>query len=494
MQSRRKLIYSLIFLVLYPGYGNSVNQHIDIDDQLIQFESTLPGLLQKYKVPGAAVAFIQNDGIACTCGYGFADKQNGIIITNQTVFQAASISKPVTAWAVMKLVESGRLDLDTPVEKYLTRWFLPPSEFDHYGVTIRRILSHTAGLSLGGFPGFDPQTKIPALEAALAGENSSQAAVQIFKEPGSEFDYSGGGYMLLSLIVEEVTGEQFEDYIRREVLLPLGMVNSGYAWTEKLRQSTAIAYDKFGMPRPNYLFSSKGAASLYTTAGDLARFLAAHWPGPAGEPIGRGILKPESIALMTAPATPLVGDINLFFDKMGLGYFIDEQARLIAHSGSNRGWRNIFALHPETGDGIIVLTNSDNGRNLYVDLLGQWSRQIGIPTPKICRFYTRIFRISASLAAVLLAGLAAFVLAGIRSHSCRQRTFLFRNPSLPAARILFRILFRILLPLILLFIWSLLFQPLLADLSPLTAGWFIAGISGWTIMAMLTGLYPKLEE
>ena len=212
---KTQIMISIFIMILFLlGCSNEqVSKQNDFDELTKQLNKKIPKLLNKYGVTGTAVALIHNGKVMWTEGYGFADKEKGIKVTPNTVFQAASISKAVTAWGIMKLVEEGRLDLDTPVENYLTRWHIPPSEYDENGVTARRLLSHTAGLSLHGFPGFDPEVSLPTLEESLSGKNSSGVEVRLIKEPGKEMDYSGGGYTLLSLIVEEVTGELFEEYM-----------------------------------------------------------------------------------------------------------------------------------------------------------------------------------------------------------------------------------------------------------------------------------------
>jgi CubicO group peptidase (beta-lactamase class C family) len=163
--------------------------------------------MEKYRVPGTAASLVRNGEVVWSEGYGLADRDRGVPVTADTVFQVASISKAVTSWGVMRLVESGQLELDAPVEQYLTRWHLPPSNYDASGVTIRRLLSHSAGLSVMGYPGLRPEIQLPSLEESLSGNNGGAGEVRIIMEPGTQFSYSGGGFTLLQLIIEEVTGE-----------------------------------------------------------------------------------------------------------------------------------------------------------------------------------------------------------------------------------------------------------------------------------------------
>lgn len=236
--------------------------------------------LWQHNVTGASVAVLENNKLAWVKGYGRANSAQGTPVTADTVFEAASLSKPVTAWAIMTLVEDGKLELDAPIETYVTRWHLPPSEFDHSEVTVRRILSHTAGLSEDGDPGVDPGAYVPTVEEALSGAVLGMRPLRVVNPPGEDYHYASDGYTLLELAVEEVTGERFSSYIQRAVLDPLGMVNSSYEWTPELDARAAIGYDWHNRPLPRYPRSTRAQGGLITTAGDLATFLAASMPGP----------------------------------------------------------------------------------------------------------------------------------------------------------------------------------------------------------------------
>ena len=223
-------------------------------------------------------------------------------VDRDTLFQVASLSKWVSAWGVMTLVEAGKLDLDKPVATYLRRWNLPKSEFDNDTVTVRRLLSHTAGLTDGlGYGGFAPGAAVQSLENSLthASDASPNAdgRVRVGLAPGTEWRYSGGGYTLLQLIVEEVSGQSFEAYMRRAVFQPLGMNRSTYS-AEAGLSNVATFFDRDGAIATHYRFTSLAATSLYTSAMDMTRFVSAHVRGPSREPPGRGVLAPATLALM----------------------------------------------------------------------------------------------------------------------------------------------------------------------------------------------------
>lgn len=333
-----------------------------------------------------ALVLLENDRIA---GAHFASP--GPPVDSGTRFQVASLSKWVTAWGVMTLVEAGRLDLDAPVETYLTRWRLPPGDHDHRGVTIRRLLGHTAGLTDGlGYLGFAPGRRVQTLEASLTRAEDAASGrsgeVRVGRAPGSTWRYSGGGYTLLQLAIEEVSGEPFAAYMQRAVLRPLGMARSTFG---PVRDADLAAfYDADGSRAPHFRYTATGAASLYTSAADLTRFLQAHRPGDGGEAAGRGVLSPATLATMRRPHATLLGRD---FWGLGLALYAPNGAggHIIGHDGGNVPAINTAVrLDPATGDGIVVLATGDIG--LASRLADEWlfwrTGEAGLPVMRILRF------------------------------------------------------------------------------------------------------------
>lgn len=289
-----------------------------------------------------------------------------------SLFQVASLSKWITAWGVMTLVEQQRIDLDAPVSRYLTRWQLPPSEFDHDGVTVRRLLAHTAGLTDGlGFRGYAPGETPLAIERELThAEDAMPRAsdARVGAPPGTTWRYSGGGYLLLQLLIEEVTHESFDDYMRRAVLLPLGMTASTFVDPDPAR--LADFYGADGSKAIHYRFTAVGAASLYTSVSDLIRFLQAQVQGPDGAPPGRSVLAPATLEAMRVPQAFLYG---LPVWGLGATLYVPNGAGswVVGHDGSNHPAINTTArIDPATGDGIVVL-ESGNGA-LAREIGGEW--------------------------------------------------------------------------------------------------------------------------
>jgi CubicO group peptidase (beta-lactamase class C family) len=281
-------------------------------------------------------------------------------VDRNTVFQVTSLSKWISAFGIMKLVEDGKLDLDVPVSKYLTRWQLPPSEFNNEEVTVRRLLSHTAGLTDElGYSGFKTSTRIQSIEQSLTkaadADEGISGEVRVGIKPGSEFKYSGGGYTLLQLLVEEVSGQSFASYMKEKIFSPLNMVHSSYTWEDSSDFTLAEFYNSDGSKADHYRYVSLAATSLYTSLSDLELFFQVFLKGRNDEPIGRNVLKQETLEMMREPHGQSMG-----VDIWGLGTVLYATTNgkdfIIGHDGKSTPPINTaIRLNPETGDGIIIL-------------------------------------------------------------------------------------------------------------------------------------------
>ncbi|MEO5510533.1 MAG: serine hydrolase domain-containing protein [Longimicrobiales bacterium] len=326
-------------------------------------------------------------------------------IDQNTVFATASLSKWIAAHGVMKLVEQGKLDLDRPVESYLTRWHLPAGAFSSREVTARRLLSHTAGLTDGlGFGDYRRNEALPTLEEALAAPRASTGQpappITVGIEPGTRFRYSGGGYLLLELLVEEVSGEPFETFVTREILQPLGMSRSGYAELASMTNS-AKSYNAAGRQAPVSRYASNAATGFTTTAGDMVTWVVAQLKPMGGRPLARTTMD----SMRTAQARSMGVDI------WGLGTVLCAPTKhggvVFGHDGVNDpAISATVRINPSTGDAIIVLATGS--KFLAAQLGAEWVFwQTGLPD---------VLSLPAEIRGVmplLLAGAGGIVLLGL---------------------------------------------------------------------------------
>lgn len=284
----------------------------------------------------------------------------------------------------MKLVEEGKLELDMPIEKYLTRWHIPSSEFNSDGVTVRRLLSHTSGFNIQGYPLYTRGNPVPSIEQSISGITGEQWRVTLKNEPGSTFYYSTGGYAVLQLLVEEVTGEKFEDYMKRAIFDPLGLKYTGYdnsVWSE---ESVATGYTGTGKVINDRVFVDYAGAALMTTSEELGKIVQVCLGGNDG----KSILKKETFDMMF---TPVSKTKNMFGDY-GLGFVIQNLSsgeKAITHSGDIVGWNAQMAFIPKNKDGIVILTNGDAGYYFKSDLLGIWSMWVAGGINNDTKFYLK---------------------------------------------------------------------------------------------------------
>jgi len=361
-------------------------------------DDTLPGRLKELKLPGVAIARIENGEIASTHTHGFADITSQKPVTEETLFQIASISKSVSSWGVMKLVESGRVDLDAPISRYISRYVLPDSEFDANEVTVRRLMCHTAGISHSGFQGVNPKYKLPSLEQLLcgdippqdefqkscsaaqdqgAGAREERTPVHIKYRPGETHRYSGGGTTLLELMIEEVSAQTFPEFMQENILNPLGMKNSSFSPDKLDANNVATAYDPELDALPFYGFAAKVAAGLNCNIIELGKFACAEMVGAKDEPPGRGVLTPESITTLLSRETfaETFGETDMYVSP---GHFLLEIGgkKVVQHTGGNTGWRTVYTIIPELKKGQVILINSQNGNDLWMPLLREWIASI----------------------------------------------------------------------------------------------------------------------
>ncbi|MDE2711526.1 MAG: serine hydrolase [Acidobacteriota bacterium] len=307
-------------------------------------------------VPGVSVAVLLDGEVAWARGYGFADLESERPVTASTLFQAASISKPVAALAALQLVEEGRVALDADVNRYLMSWRVPANAFTAEApVTLRGLLTHRAGLSVSGFPGYGPSEAVPDTAGVLDGRGNTDP-VRVVLAPGERWQYSGGGYTVMQQLVADVRGAPFPEVMRRRVLDPIGMVRSTYEQPipPDRQDDVATGHRPEGTPVPGgwHTYPEQAAAGLWTTPSELALYAAEvqrAWRGESARVLG-GVLARE----MLTPDE----------DNWGLGPAISGDGERFRHGGSNRGFRSTFAAAIDGNHGVFVMTNSDAGSPL----------------------------------------------------------------------------------------------------------------------------------
>ena len=312
-------------------------------------------------------------------------------VDRNTVFQVASLSKFVSAAGIMKLRELGKIDLDTPVSRYLTRWQLPESDFDNEQVTVRRLLSHTAGLTDGlGYSGFKTQDAVQTLEASLTkasdADEGKSGEVKVGIEPNSSWEYSGGGFTLLQLLVEETSGQSFDGFMKENLFVPLNMTESTYKWADPLNSNLCEFYNEDGTKAPHFFYTSLAATSLYTSLADLEKFFML-FLNEENTTNNRPLNK-NSLKLMQESHWDMMGA-----PIYGLGTFlyldIGKDAYIIGHDGSSTPPINTaLRINPITGDGIIILETGNP--NLATQLASDW---VFIKTGKVDTLLFKILQV-----------------------------------------------------------------------------------------------------
>ena len=320
---------------------------------------TLAQLMERFRVPGVSVAVIKDYEIHWAKGYGIADVTAGVPVTTDTIFQAASISKPTAAMGVLRLVQDGMLSLDADVNTFLKSWKLPAGEFTRERpVTLRALLSHTSGLGDGfGFPGYHPKDPVPSVVQILNGEKPSNTGkVLMDRSPFSAFKYSGGGVTVVQLAVTDTTGRAFPELMKSLVLDPIGMKNSGFdqPLTAERDRIAARAHNGRGgaMDAKWHVYPELEAAGLWTTPSDLARLAIELQKALEGR--SSRVLSAVTAREMVTPVG--VGDYGVGFGlrKMGEGWYF-------GHGGSNWGFQCDLIAHVRKGYGVAIMTNADSG-------------------------------------------------------------------------------------------------------------------------------------
>jgi CubicO group peptidase (beta-lactamase class C family) len=313
--------------------------------------------MEHYGVPGVSIAVIHNGEIAWAKAYGIMDKESKFPVTKETLFQAASISKPVTAYGALTLVEQGKVDLNEDINTYLESWKLPKNEFtEAKTVTLKNLLNHSAGVTVHGFLGYSPGLPVPSLVEVLNGTlPANSGAIFVDKTPEESYRYSGGGYNIIQQMMIDVEAKTFPEIMKELVLQPLGMDHSTYDQPlegDDLKMApTGYLPDGSMTKGKRHTYPEMAPAGLWTTAEDLAQFAIAIQEGLKGDS-EKGLSQNMTATMLT----PFVEDFT------GLGIFLKESKGDIyfEHGGWNEGFSSQLVAHKDKGYGVVVMTNSNH--------------------------------------------------------------------------------------------------------------------------------------
>lgn len=335
--------------------------------------------MEHYNVPGISIAIVENGKIKWAKGYGIANTKDSSDVNTNTLFQAGSISKPVAALAALKLVESGSVDIDEDVNIYLKEWNIPENDFtQEEKVTLKRLLTHTAGMTVHGFPGYQQTDMFPSINDVLNG-NGNTPKIFVDTIPGSIWRYSGGGYTVMEKMVEDVSGLPLDEYMSKNILEAIGMKNSTYEQplSSKHHSNASAAYDSDGMIIEGlwHNYPEQAAAGLWTTPTDLAKYCIEIQQILAGKE--NGVLSKETIEKM----------LTKHKNDWGLGPSIqwEQDSLIFRHGGKNAGFTNNLISFANRGNAVIVMTNADNGGKLIGEILRAISNYYnwGINNPRV---------------------------------------------------------------------------------------------------------------
>lgn len=363
-----------IALHLAAGARNPNLATLDQKQFITHLEAAISRGMIAGNIPGVSVLLVRDGKPIWSQAFGYANREQGVALSIDDMMMTHSISKSVSAWGVMRLVDQKLIDLDDPVADHLGGWQFPDSPYDVRAVTVRRLLSLNAGVPLGPIGiHYAPDQVIPPLEASLVGDS-----VRLFREPGSGFAYSNSSFALLELLIERVTGRAFAEYMEAEVLRPLGMNAARFAWDPSWE--VPLGYRIDGTPVEPFLYPNRASGGLFATIHDLGRFAAATVAAP-NDVTESAVLSPAAGTEMYAPQVAIPGIFGVVSDSYGLGHFLEVLpggSTAVWHGGQGLGWMTHFHAIPETGDAIVILTNSQRSWPFMAHILGDWSRWVGL--------------------------------------------------------------------------------------------------------------------
>ncbi|MCC5986574.1 MAG: beta-lactamase family protein [Pararhodobacter sp.] len=368
-------------------------------------EARIPSLMARHGVEGLNVIVLRGGREVWAGSFGMADAQAGQPMTRDRVFRVESISKPVTAWGVMHLVERGDVALDDVAWDHVTSW-APPEGTPP--MTIRQLLSSSAGLGIGDFTArYPPDGPVPTLRDSMRGDFA------VIGEPGAGFFYSNIGYNVLEILIEDVTGQPFSDFMAEAVLEPLDAGSASFAWSPALAAQMPVGHGLQEQRIALHVYAARAPGGLLADIDGIAAFVRAGMDASHGG--ARTVLTDASVARMHQAQVAVGGVYGVVTDGYGLGHFtetLSDGRHAVWHGGQGYGWMSHFHLVPETGDAIIMLANSQRAWPLFATVLGEWSGKLGVAPvgmARVAQVWT--LGLAATIALALSAGAQALRLA-----------------------------------------------------------------------------------
>ncbi len=325
----------------------------------------------RYNIPGVSLVIIDDGKVVWSKGFGLSSFNGSQTVSENTLFQAASIAKLATAVAVLNLSEEKKIDLDENVNSYLKGWKLSDNKFHKNNpVTLRQLLSHTSGVNNGGFSGYTATEETPSLLQILNGLSPSKsAAIEVNQAPGELVKYSGGGYLIIQKLIEDISGKTFEDYVHTSVFVPLGMDSSNFEQPLLNIQKASVAcghgHNNDQINSCNHVYPELAAAGLWSTAKDLAK-LVIHLSDSLNG-LNSAVLEQDTVKIML---TPRIGNMGLGPGIHGVGENLH-----FDHAGWNKGYRSYVVMYPFLKKGVVVMANADGSKPLIDEIVRGVSRK-----------------------------------------------------------------------------------------------------------------------
>lgn len=387
----KKISILIVFLTLGCIHKDPLSK---IDSEVLQIENSLVKAIivqgdsinhysiqerMKYhNVPGLGIAVVKDGKIHWVKSYGYANISDSIKVNSNTLFQAGSISKPLAALACLKLMEDKKVNLDVDVNEYLKNWKIESNGFlDKEKVTLRRLLTHTAGVTVHGFPGYRQTDSLPSIIDILEG-NGNTAKVHVNTIPDSIWRYSGGGYTIMEKVVEDVSGLPLEQFMEKYFFNPLQMHNSTFEQPlpPEYHNNVSAAYDSQGVVIEGlwHNYPEQAAAGLWTTPTDLGKYCIAIQKILLGQ--SESVLSKGTVEMM----------LTKHKNNWGLGPSLvwEGDSLRFQHGGKNAGFTNRMIAFAHSGNAVIIMTNADNGGALAGEIMRSISKfyDWGIANPQ----------------------------------------------------------------------------------------------------------------